>query len=79
MSVGRMGSVKIMAKDLVRTRTYITKFIELRRDQPAFRFLKKDRKRSSRAHARLSSRLPLRKSLAAERRVRRARVREGLI
>jgi len=27
---GHMGSVKIMAKDLVRTRTYITKFIELR-------------------------------------------------
>jgi charged multivesicular body protein 2A len=27
---GQMGSVKIMAKDLVRTRTYITKFIELR-------------------------------------------------
>jgi charged multivesicular body protein 2A len=25
-----MGSVKIMAKDLVRTRTYITKFIEMR-------------------------------------------------
>ena len=25
-----MGPVKIMAKDLVRTRTYITKFIELR-------------------------------------------------
>ena len=27
---GQMGPVKIMAKDLVRTRTYITKFIELR-------------------------------------------------
>ena len=27
---GHMGPVKIMAKDLVRTRTYITKFIELR-------------------------------------------------
>jgi len=27
---GQMGSVKIMAKDLVRTRQYITKFIEMR-------------------------------------------------
>ena len=27
---GQMGAVKIMAKDLVRTRNYVTKFIELR-------------------------------------------------